>query len=177
MRACLDACVLVPTALRGILMRTADAGAFEPVWSERIFEEWRRADLKLNPNANLGVEQALLKDKWRSATVYPDVGLEKSIALPDENDVHVLAAAVSGQAELLVTANLRDFPINAMSRFGIGLRHPDAFLLELLEDWFDAVSLAIDAEYDAAKTATGEEFTKRAFLKRIGLPRVSKRLT
>ncbi|MEO0342246.1 MAG: PIN domain-containing protein [Pseudomonadota bacterium] len=174
MRACLDTCVLVPTALRGILLRLAEAGAFEPLWSARIFDEWSRADLKLNPNANTGVTMALLRDRWKAAMIAADETLEEIISLPDVNDVHVLATAVAGKADLLVTANLRDFPQTAMARFGIGLRHPDAFLLELSDAWMAELRQAIEAEFELAIKATGEMFTKKAFLKRIGAPRVAK---
>jgi len=177
MRACLDACVLVPTALRGLLMRMAEAGAFEPIWSERIFEEWRRADVKLNPVTSIGVTQALLKDQWKAAMIAADPTLEDQISLPDEDDRHVLATAASGDAEVLVTANLRDFPQRAMGRFQIGLRHPDAFLLELSGDWPSALQGAVDTEFELARHATGEDFSQKAFLKRIGLPRVAKLLT
>ena len=177
MRACLDACVLVPTALRGILMRMAEAGAFEPIWSDRIFEEWRRADIKLNPDANIGVTQALLKDRWKTAMIAADLALEDSISLPDDNDRHVLATAVSGEAVVLVTANLRDFPQRAVARFHIGLRHPDAFLLELSDDWKPTLLSVVETEFGLARHATGEDFTQKAFLKRIGLPRVAKLLT
>ena len=179
MRAFLDACVLVPTALRGILLRMAEAGAFEPVWSERVFDEWTRADLRLHPDAGgaLAVEQALLRDRWRLSMVHGDAALEAQIALPDENDIHVLAAAVTGRADFLVTANTRDFPQSAMTRFGVGLRHPDAFLLQLFDERADDLVQAAAVEHDLAKKATREEFTKRAFLKRIGLPRVAKALT
>ncbi|MEM9716098.1 MAG: PIN domain-containing protein [Pseudomonadota bacterium] len=178
MRACLDACVLVPTALRGILLRLAEVGAFEPIWSDRIFEEWRRADLRIHPEAerSLGVTQALLKDKYRSAMIAADPTLEAQIALPDPNDAHVLATAVTGKADVLVTANLRDFPQSAMARFGIGLRHPDAFLLAIFENHEADIRSAIDQEWELAKAATGEAFTKKAFLKRISLPRIAKRV-
>lgn len=33
-----------------------------------------------------------------------------SLSMPDENDRHVLAAAVRGEAQVIVTMNLKDFP-------------------------------------------------------------------
>lgn len=176
MRACLDACVLVPTALRGILMRMAEAGAFDPIWSERIFEEWRHADLRFHPDAEnaLNVEQALLSARWPNAMV--DGGSSLEISLPDPDDVHVVAAAVSGKADFLVTANLRDFPQSAMRKTNVVISHPDLFLLNFYEDLGDAVTEAVKAELELAHAATGESFSQKAFLKRIGLPRLAKRL-
>ena len=47
MRIVLDACVLFPTVLREILIGTAATGAFTPLWSARILEEWARATRRL----------------------------------------------------------------------------------------------------------------------------------
>ena len=59
------------------------------------------------------------------------VGYEKlvpSLRLPDPNDRHVLAAAIAGRCDFIVTQNLRDFPKSSLSQYGIEARHPDAFL-------------------------------------------------
>jgi len=47
MRVVLDACVLYPPVLREILLGAASAGLYDPLWSERILEEWARATRKL----------------------------------------------------------------------------------------------------------------------------------
>ena len=47
-------------------------------------------------------------------------------------DRHVLAAAVAGRADLLVTENLRDFPAAAADQYGITVCGQDDFLLGLL---------------------------------------------
>ena len=46
MKVLVDACVLYPTVLREIVLDVAKTGYFEPLWSERILEEWRRAALR-----------------------------------------------------------------------------------------------------------------------------------
>ena len=57
--------------------------------------------------------------------------LISSLKLPDENDRHVLAAAIVGKASVIVTFNLDDFPSAAVDPYGIHARHPDDFLLDV----------------------------------------------
>lgn len=52
------------------------------------------------------------------------------LTLPDPDDRHVLAAAIVGGADAIVTANLNDFPDHALARFNIDATHPDDFLLD-----------------------------------------------
>jgi hypothetical protein len=54
-------------------------------------------------------------------------------------DRHVLAAAVAGRADILVTENLKDFPPAAVADFGITIVGQDDFLSGLLELYPDAV--------------------------------------
>lgn len=44
--AVLDACVLYPASLRDTLLRVAEAGIYQPRWTERILDEVRRKSLK-----------------------------------------------------------------------------------------------------------------------------------
>lgn len=59
--------------------------------------------------------------------------LENSLHLPDENDRHVLAAAIKCRAEVIVTKNLRDFPAEILNEFDIEAQHPDEFISNLLD--------------------------------------------
>lgn len=59
--------------------------------------------------------------------------LEAGLTLPDEDDRHVLAAAIKGGAQAIITANLPDFPATTLSPLGLEARHPDDFLLDQLD--------------------------------------------
>lgn len=58
-------------------------------------------------------------------------------------DRHVLAAAVECVADLVVTFNVRDFPTAVCGALGIGVVHPDDFLLDLLKIGPDMVIAAL----------------------------------
>lgn len=59
--------------------------------------------------------------------------IEPSLKLPDVNDRHVLAAAIAGHADSIVTINIKDFPASELNPLGITALHPDEFLLQQLE--------------------------------------------
>jgi hypothetical protein len=77
---------------------------------------------------------------------FPDAevrGYESLIAIMtcDPKDRHVLAAAVRGQAEFLVTANTDDFPDASVAPYDITVIHPDDFLHDQL-DLYPGVTIA-----------------------------------
>ena len=49
------------------------------------------------------------------------------LTLPDPNDRHVLAAAIDGGANAIVTMNLRHFPKSVLGRHGIEAINADRF--------------------------------------------------
>jgi predicted nucleic acid-binding protein len=131
-----DACVLYPAPLRDLLMELALTDSFRARWSEEIHQEWIRNVLKKRPDLN---ESQLIKTKAcmdanvRDALVTDFESLIPSLKLPDENDRHVLAAAIRCSAGVIVTFNLKDFPSDYLSTFGVEAQHPDEFILYLLD--------------------------------------------
>ncbi len=57
-----------------------------------------------------------------------------TLTLPDPDDRHVLAAAIHGAAELIVTFNLGDFPASILGQFHIEALHPDDFIARLWDE-------------------------------------------
>ncbi|MEI8311161.1 MAG: PIN domain-containing protein [Verrucomicrobiota bacterium] len=64
------------------------------------------------------------------------------LALPDPEDRHVLAAAIHGRADVIVTFNLKDFPSARLKPHGIRALHPDKFVGEWIGRAPEAVRLA-----------------------------------
>jgi len=178
--ALLDACVLHPMAMADALMSLASSGLYAAKWSRTIESEWiasieaRRPDL----TGKLGYR----RDQMREAV--PDWEVEErawqslagSLKLPDPEDVHVLAAAMAGHADCIVTANLRDFPAAVAGPLGIEIIHPDQFIVA---QW-DLDQLVAVAAFKRMRmrwrkpAATAEDFA--AALERAGLPATAQRL-
>ena len=174
MRILLDTCVLYPTVMREVLLGAARAGLFTPLWSNRIFDEWRRATEKKEDGfaAQAGVEIALTGAAWPDAMVPFDHADE--LWLPDANDIHVLAAAINGKADQLVTANIKDFPTRILTQHGILRRDPDGFLVELAHAHPDQLDAVVAQVLSKANAMSDASFTARSLLKKTRLPRLGK---
>jgi len=178
MRVLLDACVLFPTVLREILLGAGEAGLFQPLWSDRILQEWARAvAAKLPDQTDIArAEIALLRTRWPGAMVVPEPLIETGLYLPDPNDVHVLAVAIGAAADTLVTFNLKDFPTRTLAAHGILRRDPDGFLVDLWQDHPDAIAEICERVCLQADRLSPDGQTVPGLLKRARLPRLRKAL-
>ena len=131
--ALLDACVLYPLATTDALMSLATAGFFAAKWTTRIEEEWIGSLEKQRPDliGKLEVRRDSMRDAIPDWEVPEPAWSEiaRGIELPDPDDVHVLAAAIAGHADCIVTANLKDFPVSILMEFGISAVDPDTFII------------------------------------------------
>ena len=131
-----DACVLYPAPLRDLLMRLALTDCFRARWSNAIHEEWTRSLLKQRPEldpAAVEKTRTLMNASVRDCLVEGFENLIPTIQLPDEDDRHVVAAAIHCGAETIVTFNTRDFPPSALSRYKLEAQHPDDFIVDLFD--------------------------------------------
>jgi predicted nucleic acid-binding protein len=127
--------VLYQELIRNLLLWVAAEGGLDPFWTERILDETRR---------NLIGDGVLEPEQWerlRAAmlSAFPDAMLDQPTAdaieheMPnDEKDRHVLAAAVAGNVELVITNNLRHFEAADLEEVGKQALSPDQLLRELL---------------------------------------------
>ncbi len=135
--ALLDACVLFPIAVCDALMSVATTRIYAPKWTERIEEEWTRSleGEKGVPPGTFNVRRDCMREACPDWQVLESAWapLESCLQLPDENDRHVLAAAIAGHADCIVTTNLADFPESVLGPLGIEALHPDSFLVAQLD--------------------------------------------
>lgn len=131
--AVLDACALVPIRLATTLLWLAEAGIFELLWSDRILDEVQRNLPKLGISQEKAVHRVrTMRGAFGEAALVDDFDHLITDMTCDPKDRHVLAAAVRGEADTLVTFNLKDFPSDSTSGWQVDALHPDAFLTGLL---------------------------------------------
>ncbi len=178
MKVLLDACVLYPTVMRDVLLGVAAAGLYQPLWSPRILEEWARATAKLGPAAQAQArgEIAMLRARWPGAEIAFPPSLQARLWLPDPADTHVLAAAIAGHADLIVTLNAKDFPRQILTEEGLQRLDPDQFLLKLHADHPEQVARAAEDVRREAERLSGAAWDIRSLLKKAHLPRLGKAL-
>lgn len=133
--ALLDANVLYPAPIRDILLQLAVDDLFRAKWTADIHREWIEALLRNEPHrerATLERTRDLMNKATRDALVTGYESLIACLELPDPDDRHVLAAAIVGRCDVIVTQNLQDFPQDILKPYGIEVQHPDDFLVNHL---------------------------------------------
>ncbi|MES2539725.1 MAG: PIN domain-containing protein [Pseudomonadota bacterium] len=175
-KAVLDACVLYPTILREILQGAAEAGLYQPVFSERILREWVLATAKLGPAAPAIAEgeAALLRATFPRAVTREHPEIDARLLLPDPNDRHVLATAIASGADAIVTFNAQDFPGHVLAAEGITRRDPDGFLWELQSRYPEVIGGIVEAVRAKAEAISGRPQPLKPLLKRARLFRLGK---
>ena len=171
--------MIYPTVMREVLLGAARAGLFTPLWSDRILEEWARAARKIGPTGETQArgEVALIRAAWPKAEVTWPPSLEARLYLPDEADRHVLAAAIAGSADLIITMNAKDFPRHILAEEGLSRQDPDGFLHGLWQAHPGVMQDIVEGVRQTAERLLGEPWTTRALMKKARLPRLGKALS
>ncbi|WP_238587661.1 PIN domain-containing protein [Caenimonas sp. SL110] len=127
----LDANVLYPALLRDLLLSLAHADLYSAKWTPHIRDEWTRSLLRDRPTMTEKIRMAAsaMEEAIPDCLVTGYEHLIEGLTLPDPDDRHVLAAAIAGHADAIVTWNEKDFPNEVVDAFGIELQTPDEFVL------------------------------------------------
>ena len=141
-----DANVLIPRTLRDYIVYAAKAGAMQLHWSQPILDEVSRnliAKFGFTPDDAAELElrlieylpRALIEVRRRDTQVVAKVEM-------DAKDRHVVAAALSAKATILVTDNTRHFPTGWLAKRRIETLTPGLLLARLAADHPDALRTA-----------------------------------
>lgn len=170
--ALLDACVLYSAPLRDLLMWLAIEGVYAPKWSEMIHTEWIQNLLEARPDLlpeRLDRTRKLMNARSPDALVTDFEHHIPNITLPDADDRHIVAAAITGNCDVIVTFNLKDFPDAALTQYQMTAVHPDNFILQCFIDSPDLSLAALEQQHQSLRSpsCTMEELLQK--LVRCGL--------
>lgn len=136
----LDACIMMSGLLRPLLLNLAKTGLFDPLWTDKIGQEWQRNAARLWP-----IDPELLKSEWQSmqeqfpaANMGDVTPFETALKHTDRKDKHVAATGIAAVETAhvgpisVLTWNIKDFSRSELRRQQLGLIDPD----RLFSQWW-----------------------------------------
>jgi predicted nucleic acid-binding protein len=163
--------------LRDYLLYAAAQQIISVAWSQQILEEMSE---HLQKNIDGFTEESARVLVSRMNTHFPYALAEitdeartavAGVPLPDEDDRHVLAAAVAADASVLCTSNLKHFPSDVTTSLGLAVQHPDELLAHLAQEKPAEMLAAHQLAVARLRGATNESTI--AALRRAGAPRTA----
>lgn len=175
----LDASVLFPNMKRDILLRFFEADLYRAQWTERIQQEWLGHAIERFPDKGAALRRTddLMREHFDSAWVDEDeyARFINLVSLPDPDDRHVVAAAIAGRADYIVTDNLKDFPSDELARFSLEVGSADNFLSGTFEHYPQGALNVLAEHRQGLRSAPGpSEYLM--LLRQRGLPRLAARV-
>ncbi|MBC7882590.1 MAG: PIN domain-containing protein [Anaerolineae bacterium] len=140
----LDANVLAESSLSDLFLRLAEESRLlAPKWTDEIWEETERTMLNVLkwPQSTVTSRIKAAKEAFPEAMI-TDYAFYISRCTNDPKDRHILAAAIRGQVETIVTMNIRHFKTTDLEIWGVSAAHPDAYL-KVLYDLDEAVVIQV----------------------------------
>lgn len=147
--------------LRPLLLNLAQTGLFDPLWTDKIGQEWQRNAARLWP-----IDPELLKSEWQSMQEqFPSANMgdvtpfEAALKHTDRKDKHVAATGIAAveTAHLgpisVLTWNIKDFSRSELRRQQLGLIDPDRLLSQWWPTQRQILSTALDLTVDELVTS------------------------
>jgi hypothetical protein len=140
--AVLDAPVLARGILTLFLLNLADAGAFDPVWSDQIHTDWVRELQRIRPDIpierlrhrRLAMDRAFPVANVIASRDAQEEVLAHCTTPTERKSAHVLATALSARAAVIVTdASFCLTEVMSKLWHDTAVLSPDAWCLELLD--------------------------------------------
>lgn len=159
-RVFIDTNELFPFTVMDTLLTLAEERVFTWVWTDELLAEWETVIVRegrRTPDTAASVAQAVRRafGRGRLAPERYLPLLDDSLSEDPADRVHV-AACLGGDVDVLLTRNVRDFPVDRLGAAGVEVKAADDFLVELLDGWrkpvLDAVKLTASRKRNPPQT-------------------------
>lgn len=132
--AFLDANVIRGQLTTDVLLSVAEQGAFQPQWTQEVIDEMRRNRPSSVSEKAIDRRIAMMNEAFEDAlTETPPRALQDEMRA-DRKDQHVLAGAVHGRSDVLVTNNVKDFHPPTAGPHAMRVEKLNAFLIRKLDE-------------------------------------------
>jgi len=166
----LDTNVIYPIVIRDILLWFATYELYTPKWSEHIFNEWIGVmESKGTPRDKINKRIMQVEEAFPDAKVQNYKSLIETLKLTDSKDRHVLAAAIKTNANLIITNNIKHFPNDYLSDYGLSAKKADDFIADLIDLNPDKALDAFQKMVFAKRNPDLDEYKVLESLRRNGL--------
>jgi predicted nucleic acid-binding protein len=171
----LDANVLAESSLSDLFLRLAEGSRLlVPKWTDEIWEETERTMLNVLkwPQSTITSRIKAAKEAFPEAMI-TDYEVYISRCTNDPKDRHILAAAIRGQVETIITMNIRHFKVDDLETWGVRSAHPDEYL-KVLYDLDEAVVVQVLNDMANRRRKPIEQMLSRlsapapGFVKKVG---------
>jgi predicted nucleic acid-binding protein len=138
-----DTNVLFPFSVMDLMLALTEDGVHEVLWSDALLDEWERVIVRQQRRSAESAASitAVIREFFADSQVPASSFAHMVDDMPsqDPDDRRHIAAAVAGNAEMIVTWNRSDFPATPLSALGLRVVDPDEYLQELLNEVPDEV--------------------------------------
>lgn len=169
-----DASVVYSRVLRDFLLYAANEEIISITWSRAVLDE-AVEHLAANVDGFTTESGNRLINAMNTAFPYAEFTPTEhdytqlgGLDLPDEDDRHVLAAALTAEATVLCTSNVKDFPESIAEPLGLTVMTPDDLLHTLVEEYPEQM-IAVHAT-TTARLHSATAASTIAALERAGAP-------
>jgi predicted nucleic acid-binding protein len=146
-RVFIDTNVLFPFSVMDLMLALTENGIHDVMWSDDLLDEWERVIVRerhRSPDAAAAITATIRQ--FFADTLIPAESYRRLVAEvdgPDSDDNAHMAAAVAGQAESLITWNIKDFDCGLARKHAIRIVDPNVYLCALYEEFPDEVLATI----------------------------------
>ncbi len=142
-RIFVDTNVLFPFSVMDLMLALTEDGVHEVLWSDALLDEWERVIVRQQRRSAESAASitAVIREFFADSQVPASSFAHMVDDMPsqDPDDRHHIAAAVAGNAEMIVTWNRSDFPAAPLRALCLRVVDPDEYLQELFSEVPDEV--------------------------------------